>query len=190
MQVNPEIRLISIFSLHMNPGSLIQCINQFLLDFLIQIIIQRVDFHGLPEYLLEIVSDRRYRIGYDGKTGFFSPYISIYNLTGFIIHMHLKFLLFFTERCRLFTRRWRKRCRSKDFYHCRTTLFYRQFLIFLISSLHRPQLPANKITVQKKRAVISVIVVILRIGDRPIVPNSKLLPLINHMGSSPIDHRF
>ena len=104
--------------------------------------------------------------------------------------MNLQLLLLFTKLSCFSTGNRNKRLGSKDFHHCRSPLACCQQFIFFICPLHCPQLSADKITVQEKRTVISVIVIILGIGNRSIISDSRLLPFIYHMDSRPIDYRF
>ena len=66
----------------------------------------------------------------------------------------------------------------------------RQIAVFLISRLHGAEFPFHKITVQKQRAVLSVIVIILWIGDSPGKSDPRVPSSVHRMGGATVDHRL
>lgn len=83
-----QICPVFTFSQNMHTRSEIQCIDQLLLNLLIQIIVQRIDFYSLTKDFFKLISDRRYRIGDDRETSLLAFDIAVRNLTNLILHMH------------------------------------------------------------------------------------------------------
>jgi len=102
MKMNKKICLIAVLTFNFHPLAGIQSINNGLLNTLIKMIIQRIDFYDFTENFREFFSDFRNRISNDRKASLVSFNISVYNLTGFIIQLNLEFLLYLTVRKRLF----------------------------------------------------------------------------------------
>ena len=98
MKVDDQICFIAVPALDLHPLAGIQRLDDRLLDPFIELIIQRIDLHDLPEDLREFLPDLRYRIGDNGKTAFIAFDIAVYDLAGLIIQFHLQLLLGFCER--------------------------------------------------------------------------------------------
>ena len=66
----------------------------------------------------------------------------------------------------------------------------RQLPVFLIGRLCRPQSALDKILIQKQGCVSPVVIIKLLIGYMAVIADSVMLLLIDHMASSPVDHRL
>ena len=81
--VHADLSVFHLFQ-NMHTRSEIQCIDQLLLNLLIQIIVQRIDFYRLTKDFFKLISDRRYRIGDDRETSLLAFDIAVRNLTNLI----------------------------------------------------------------------------------------------------------
>ena len=93
MKMNQKIRLIVSTSFDFHPLTGIQGIDDRLLDFLIEMIIQCIDLYDLTENFLIISTNLRNRICNDRKTSLITFDVSVYDLSGFIVKFCLKLLL-------------------------------------------------------------------------------------------------
>ena len=106
VQMYPEICFIRSFSLYRYPFCGIQSIDKGLLDFLVKLVIQGVDFHDLAENLLIITADLRNRICNNGKASLITFNVAVCNLSSFILHLNFQLLLSITELpCLFYTHR-------------------------------------------------------------------------------------
>ena len=81
MQMDQKICVIISTSLNLHPLTGIQCIDDRLLDFLVEMIIQCIDLHDLTENFFIIAADLRNRICNNGKTSLIAFDVAVYNLS-------------------------------------------------------------------------------------------------------------
>ena len=171
MQLDLQIRPIAVSSKNMDIRSLIKCIDQRLLYFLIDPGVQRIDSDDLIEDLFILLANLWDRISHNRVTPLIPPDILIGNLTLAAVVEQYKFLLLFGQFQYFFLLLGRKRFFSKHLNAGRTGKPGSQFLITLIRSLDDFQLPFQELFIQKQRLVIPMVILVLLIRDSPKIPN-------------------
>ena len=142
--------------------TLIQGIDQMLLDFLIFFFVQRIDLSHLLEDCFEVFPYFRDRICDDRKTPLLRFHILVGNPAGLILVLHRKLLLLLGKtQSSLFILR-RKRQFPERLHACRSCKCCSLLLQFFIGIPIAFQLVAHKRFVKKQRLVKSV--VILKLG--------------------------
>ena len=69
-------------------------------------------------------------------------------------------------------------------------MYFCQFSVLLIGGLHSTKFSLNKIPIQEQCTVLTMIVIVLRIGNAACIAYSHCASLIYHMRCMAIDHRL
>ena len=185
-----HIGVIFSFSEHMYTLTLIQGIDQFLLDICIELIVKRIDADRLFKNLREVCPDFRDRKGDDRKTAFFTDDIAVCDLHGFVIHLCLQFFLFIRQIIGfLFCLRIKLRL-PEGINAGRACMTVCQCFIIFVRRTHHAQASLHKGLVQIDCLVCPVIIVKLAVRDRPVIADAVYTFFIDTLQCRTVNDRF
>ena len=187
MEGHPQSRLISLPPGNGHIGGPIQGVNDALLYFLIFLVIQGVDFDGLPENLLEVRPYLRPREGNNGKAGLVPRHILVDNPPYLPGAAKLCLLLVGGEGqgCLLVDRLEARL--PKALRHRRACAPGGLLLKGLIGRAGHGKLPLPKAISHINRTVIAVVVLILPVGGAAEIPPLSAHTPVHRLHSRPVD---
>ena len=147
MKMNIQIGAVLSAAFYNHIRSLIQCIDDFLLNALVQGVIQGVDGDGLIKNSFELFSNLRHRESNDGKTSLLPRNIGIGDLSCLGCIFNAQLLLFFgiSRRCLLCHRF--KIFFSEYFLHGRTAKGLGHSFVTLIAGFQTFQLTVHQLSI-------------------------------------------
>ena len=189
MQADRQVSPVGSASLDQHGRSLIQHIDDFLLNPLIELIVQRVDPHNVIENLFILFADIRHRKGNDRKASFLPGDIFILQHTRFQRILHRKLLLFLRQPAGRLLALWHEGFLTEDFHHSRPAVHCRLRLVLFKGIPHELQFALHKKFIQNQRYILPMVVIELFIGIRPEVSVLIDTPSLEDITSRPINRR-
>ena len=187
-QLHLHIRPVCPGSFDMHIFPLIQGVNQFLLNALVQTVIQVIDLLDFPENLLKVVSNLRDGPGDDGKASLISGNITVYQLAGLAAVVDAQLLLLLIESQSLLTAPGQERLFPENLHNRRTGVNRCQILVFFIGCVQNRQTPFHQLFVQIKGRVLLVVKHILLAGGRAAVACVSLGTPVDAVPGLPVNN--
>ena len=169
---------------------LVQCVDQLLLDTLIESVIQRVQLQDAVEDLFKILPDFRHRKSDDGKASLFALHILIHQRARLRLETNGKLLLLFVQAKRFFLVLRLKGRLPKAFDDRRPAVHGGK----LLHALQRIPIVFQAVVhiplVIKQRLVVFVIIFKLLVGNGAIVAVLSQLPAFQNALGRPVNDGF
>ena len=170
--------------------SLVQGVDEILLDLSVELRVQGVDPDHLVKNLRVLLPYLGDRPGNDGEAPLVSRDVLVGHLGGAaVIEEHQLLLLCRQRHCLLLWLR-RKGLLPKGLHDGRPGKSQGQLFISLIEGVHDLQLPLHEALVEEKALVIPVVIVVLHVGDTAVVAHPPGSPLCQGAGCRPVYNRL